>query len=219
MTFEVHNPWVLLVTLPALAGVWWAWRRTLTDFPRVQRAAMLAVRALVVVLLVLALAGIVITRWSSRTALVMMVDTSPSVSHDAFARAEALVSACRERTDNPLIHGFFDDEVNFWPFVDARSMSPPAATDVARALRVARASVPAEYVGRIVLLTDGCETTGDMRTEARRLRDSGVELVVVGLPGATGPEVIARKLEVSGGVTPGATVELLAHVASSGGTP
>jgi len=207
MTFEMHNPWMLLAALPALAGAWWVSRRTLTDFSRTQLRLMLALRSLIIGLLVLALAGVVITHTSSRTAVVMVQDTSDSVTDDAARLTDKLIQETGKRTDDPVIRTTFGKE----PSV----RTGLGESHVAAGLRFAQALIPAAYVGRIVLVTDGRETAGNMLDEASGLRERGFELVVVGLPAWTTPEVIARKLEVSGTLTAGATAELIAHIASS----
>lgn len=67
---------------------------------------------------------------------------------------------------------------------------PTDATELAAGLRLAADLLPAGYRSRIVLLSDGQETTGDAVAQARLLRARGVEVDAVSLPGATSPEVL-----------------------------
>src|SRR6202035_5761753 len=64
------------------------------------------------------------------------------------------------------------------------------ATDLAAGLRLAADLLPSDYRPRVVLLSDGQETTGDAVAQARLLNARGVEVDVVPLPSASGPEAL-----------------------------
>jgi Ca-activated chloride channel family protein len=66
-------------------------------------------------------------------------------------------------------------------------------TDLAGAVRTAAAFAPAGYVPRIVLLTDGNETVGDIRSVAPVV---GIPLWTVPLPGREEPEVQVSEVRV-----------------------
>jgi Ca-activated chloride channel family protein len=55
------------------------------------------------------------------------------------------------------------------------------ATNLERAIRTARAGLPADGTGRVVLVSDGRETTGDARVEARAASAAGVPVDVLTL--------------------------------------
>lgn len=220
MTVEILHPWMFLI-LAALGVVWWVSRRTLTDFAPVQLRTMTVLRSLIVVLLTLALVGVQVTRPTSRTAVVLVADVSRSVADNALVLADGLVREAAKASRGPVLVVTFDNEPRLVglgddlerPVVVRRPSAGAApATDVASALRFARALLPAGTVGRIVLMSDGHETTGNMLDEA----PSREELVVLGLPAAERPEVIVAGLELPGSPTPGGTAELVTRVLSSG---
>ncbi|HUW56927.1 MAG TPA: VWA domain-containing protein [Planctomycetota bacterium] len=241
MTIEMLHPWRLLLLLPpALAAVWWVSRRTLTDFSAWQTRAMTAVRSLIVVLLVLALTGVHLTRPTSRTAIVVVADVSQSVTDEALTLSNALARAVAESASGPVSVVTFDNEPRLTTFPDdadapvivrkrgqdpfvrstlraygQKGPDPFFATDIASALCFANAMVPAGYVGRIVLITDGRETTGSMIDEVASPAGRALESFVLAVPPAPGPEIIVAGLEVPASPTPGATAELRTRVLST----
>ena len=118
MTIEMLHPWRLLLLPPALAAVWVVSRRTLTDFSALQRWVMTGLRSLIVVLLVLALAGVELRRSSSRTALVMVADVSQSVTDEALTLTNALARAVTESAPGPVSVVTFDNEPRLAAFPD-----------------------------------------------------------------------------------------------------
>ena len=75
---DLLRPWWLL-GLALIPALWVLYRRSLVDFPRGQRVASLLVRSAVVVLLVLALAGLTLLRPTAERYVVFAVDESLSV--------------------------------------------------------------------------------------------------------------------------------------------
>src|SRR5207248_9874168 len=64
------------------------------------------------------------------------------------------------------------------------------ATDLAAGLRLAGNILPGSYRPRVVLLSDGQETSGDAVAQARALAARGVEVDVVPLHSSSGTEVL-----------------------------
>ena len=88
--WELTDPrW--LTALVALPIVYWGFRRSLIDLHPTQRVASFVVRVLVLLLLVLALAGLTIHRPSEQRFVVLAVDRSASIGEEAFARAQEFV--------------------------------------------------------------------------------------------------------------------------------
>src|ERR1043165_2877499 len=89
---ELTHPWFLTLAL-VIAFLVWAQRGSLADMTLVQRRVCLAVRALILLLLVLALAGV---RWlvpSRELAVLFAIDDSASVSAPAQKEARDFVAA------------------------------------------------------------------------------------------------------------------------------
>lgn len=198
--FELSRPWWLLalLALPALA---WCYRRSLVDLARRQRLASLGVRAAVVTLLVLAMAGLNVLRPTREQFVVFAVDQSQSLGDDARKAADGYVTRAIARAGS--------DRFAVLPFaatpgkirtgdaakLPASSAEPDAdrpidrlGTDLAAALEVASAAVPPFYVPKIVVLSDGNATAGDALHAAAGLRGR-VEVSTVPLPVRDDPEV------------------------------
>ena len=198
--FELSRPWWLLalLALPVLA---WFYRRSLVDLARWQRRISLGVRAAVVALLVLAMAGLNVLRPTREQFVVFAVDQSQSLGDDAKKAADEYVSKAIARAGS--------DRYAVLPFaatpgklrtgdaakLPASSAEPDAdrpidrlGTDLAAALEVASAAVPPFYVPKIVVLSDGNATAGDALHAAAGLRGR-VEVSTVPLPVRDDPEV------------------------------
>src|SRR5262245_24629379 len=78
---ELGRPWWLL-GLFALPVLFYFFRRSLVDFARPQRIGSLALRSLIVVLLVLALAGLSLVRPTRELFVVFAIDRSESVGKE-----------------------------------------------------------------------------------------------------------------------------------------
>src|SRR5688500_17030756 len=77
--FELIRPWILLFIVPAFAVLAWFFVRSLSDFPRQQRIASLALRMIIVLLLVLALAGLTWLHTTQEQYVMFLIDQSLSV--------------------------------------------------------------------------------------------------------------------------------------------
>jgi Mg-chelatase subunit ChlD len=171
-----------LVGLLLLAVLVFYYRRTLTDFARTQRLVSLAVRSIVLILLVLALAGLTLLRPTRQQYVVIAVDQSLSISGQARKDAEQWVARARElKGSNRLSVIYFAADV-----ADGENPVDDQATNLSRAMEMAAASVMPSYVPHIVLLTDGNETAGDALRTGLNL---GVRVSAVPMKTRDDPEV------------------------------
>ena len=114
-------------------------------------------------------------------------------------------------------------EVLRLPATGREPLPPPALspeggaeTDLAAGVALARGLFPPGAASRVVLLTDGYETRGDLEAAAREAALSGVRLDAVAIAGERRPDVRAVALTASKArLHEGATVELSAVVESS----
>jgi Ca-activated chloride channel family protein len=91
-SLELTRPWALLALLAAPVLVYYfVW--SLSDFPRRQRIVSLAVRVAIVLLLVLALAGLTWLNQTDRQYVLFLVDQSQSVGAEAQQRAAEYLKA------------------------------------------------------------------------------------------------------------------------------
>ncbi|MGA2619431.1 MAG: VWA domain-containing protein [Thermoguttaceae bacterium] len=159
--FELTRPLCLaaLALVPLLVVYW---RRTLVRLPTAQQRLSLAVRMVLVVLVVAALAGPKLLRPTGREMIVAAVDRSPGISADT----------------EPIVRPFLEAARGTTPLEPIEWARP--ATDLAGAISAARAAIPADRVGKIVLFSDGNATEGYALSAARA---AGVPVFTVPLPG------------------------------------
>jgi uncharacterized membrane protein len=221
---DLAHPWALAFAVVVLFLVW-AQRRSLADMTPTQRKVCFALRTFIMLLLVLALAGL---RWllpSKELAVLFVVDHSASISAPAQREARDFVAAslAAEHSDDTSGVIGFAARPELWQ-TPALRLQPAAkwpdlagqkATDIGGALDFASAIFPAGKTRRIVLLTDGNDTAGQAAAGAARLAAQGVELLTVPLHNETTPEVLVEKVEVPRRLKAGEPFDLTAHIRSN----
>ena len=190
LAFE-HPLWLL--ALPLFPLVWLVARRSLADFSLSQLRAQALLRALVLAGVALALAGPTLRRPARAVSAVAVVDVSDSVSDGALAFAgQAVAGLTRAAADHgdppPRVIRFAAraEEVDTF---DAKApalgrLAPPAgaASDLALAVGFGAGLVDATAIPRLLLISDGVPTRGDLLATAERLRDRGLPLYTLALP-------------------------------------
>jgi uncharacterized membrane protein len=224
LPFEVTNPELLLVGVLLLAvtlGLSFAARHHLG---KGRRRVSLVLRSVILVSLVLAAAGFQVVWPVDRLTSVFVVDLSDSVGEQGRESALAFVrEALEERPegDQAAVVAFGGEalverlpaeltDLDRFASIPARS-----ATDVGGALRLAAALFPDETQKRIVLISDGNDTTGRGQSEAALAAARGiqVETVVVGLGGAD--EVIIQRVHSPATARVGEDIEVEVTISST----
>ncbi|MGZ6339795.1 MAG: VWA domain-containing protein, partial [Candidatus Limnocylindrales bacterium] len=193
-----------------------------------RRRAALIVRTLLLACLVGALAGFQLVLPVDRLATVFVVDLSDSVGNAGHQDALAFVRsslAAMPSGDVAGIVAFGEDalverlpeevrEVDRLASVPVRS-----ATDVGAALRLAAALFPDDAQKRIVLLSDGNDTTGHGQAEAALAAARGIQIETrtVGLAGVD--EVLVERLQTPATAHVGEDIEAVATVSSTVAQP
>ncbi len=201
MPLELTQPKLLLLlaVLPVLA---WYFYRGLTDFSKWQRVTSLAVRAVVIALLVAAISGLTWLKPSRDLYVVFAIDDSLSVADEAKSEIEGFLSKTASLAqNNRSAYVRFGAE----PGPVLADWAAPFAlnrrgTNLAAALDIAAAAIPPSFVPRIVLLSDGNQTTGDAVRSALR---GGIPIYTFPLPVRGDPEVQASAVEVPAQVREG----------------
>ncbi|MGD0517340.1 MAG: VWA domain-containing protein [Thermoguttaceae bacterium] len=197
--WEVMHPMWLAALAAALPMIYYA-RRSLVRLPPWRQAASLCVRLLLLAALVAALCDIRMVGVRRKPYIVAAVDRSASISAAARDKADAFL--------NELAQHAGGDQMSLLPFAAkpgggvGKNISPPdpMGTDLAAAVAMARAAIPARYVPRIVLLTDGNETSGDLCAAAQA---AGVPISVVPLQGSSDGEVYIASVQAPSQVREG----------------
>jgi uncharacterized membrane protein len=227
---ELTHPWFLILAL--VGGLLLALfsRRSLAGLVPAQRRAAFAVRALLLLCIVLALAGIGWITHGDDLGVVFMVDASASISPQATAQArqyteESLKS--RRAHDSAGVLAFAQTTAIWQPPAESSRLAPAwpafpedqrAGTDIGHALAFAGALRPAGKVGRVVLLSDGNDTAGSASEAASRLAAAGAEVDTVALHNPDQPEVLVASLDLPPGLKSGEPFDARADIESNTAT-
>jgi len=189
-----------------------------------RRRAALAIRTILLSALVLALGGLQLVLPVDRLATVFVVDLSDSVGEtgreDALAFLRETLKVMPAGDQAGIVAFGRDALVERLPeelrAVDGiRSTPVKAATDVGGALRLASALFPDAAQKRIVLISDGNDTTGRGQREAAlaAARDIQVETRTIGL--VDQQEVLIDRLTTPSTARLGEEIEAVAEITSS----
>ena len=190
--FAFNNAGYLLL-LAAIPFLWWIGLKSLSGIGRWRRFFVVALRSLVIVLLVCALADMQYQRRSDRLTVLYVLDQSLSIPERQRVAMLEYVNASIERQRDArrndrvgVIVFARNAEVELPPVdFDARlrsnveSILDPEYTDLASAIQRAQAMFPHDAAKRIVVVTDGNENMGDALQQARSATDAGVSIDVV----------------------------------------
>ncbi|MFH0751560.1 MAG: VWA domain-containing protein [Chloroflexota bacterium] len=188
----------------------------------------LLVRALLVSALAMALAGVAVILPADRLATVFVLDLSDSVGNAGRADALAFVrDALEERPDGDVagVVAFGKDAlVERLPDELAdldRIASTPirGATDVGAALRLAAALFPDATQQRIVLLSDGNDTTGTGQVEAARAGARGIQVTTRTIGLGAADEVLVDRISVPTTSRLGEELEVAVEIRSTVAQP
>jgi uncharacterized membrane protein len=203
LAFERPAWLLLLVAAPAIFAVA---ARSLADVSRAQLALQSAARTLVLAAVAAALAGPSLRRPARAVSAVALVDVSASMPPVALARAEEALAALRAAPGGGRLR-----VVRFAATAEevprdapvARLPAPlDAASDLALAASLGAGLVDEAAVPRLLLISDGEATRGDLRGEAERLAARGVRLDALALPPAETGDVAVDALTAADDVRP-----------------
>jgi uncharacterized membrane protein len=222
ITFEAPLALLLLVPAVALTVVLHLGARRRMGSCR--RRLALFVRTVLLAVLVLALAGFQLVLPVDRLATVFVVDLSDSVGNAGREDALAFLrETLAERPDGDVagIVAFGKEAlVERLPAdladIDRIASTPvTSATDIGAALRLATALFPDDTQKRIVLLSDGNDTTGDGQAEAALAASRGVRIETRRIGLGDVEEVLVERLTTPSTARLGESVPVVAEIRSS----
>ncbi len=187
-----------------------------------------AIRALILSLLLLALAGVQVVRSAGPLTVIYLVDVSDSVSAAQRAAALAYVSGglAAKGTDDKAGVVLFGGRAEIARAVSEAAalasfaVTPPAsATDIGAAIRLGLALVPDAGARRFVLLSDGLETVPGAQAAAAEAGRSGIPIDVVPYTHDTSNEVGVAGVGAPKTVPLGQQFEVTVVVQSTHDTP
>jgi Ca-activated chloride channel homolog len=164
-----------------------------------------ALRAAVILLLILGLAGAGVNHTKDQLNVLFLLDASDSVSLENRVRAwqyvQEAVRAADERDRYGVVTFGGSPTLELPVGKGPLPAKPPLtadsrATDIGGAIKLALAAFPREGAKRVVLLSDGNENQGSAREAAQRARAEGADIYVVPLKNEYGGEVLVERLVV-----------------------
>lgn len=202
--FDAPGYLVLLALVPLL---WWLSFRSLAGLGRIRRVVVLLLRAAVLALLVMALAGLQSVKTSDRLTVIYLIDQSLSIPPE---RRQAMIeyvnqsiAAQRDGADRVGVIMFgreavieappFDESIQLEPMVE--SLIDPESTNLAGALKLAQASFPEDSAKRIVIISDGRQNIGDALDQARNAADAGIGIDVQPVLYGSRSDVLVDKID------------------------
>ncbi len=185
-TVTLTSPWflLLLLFLPLLFWLGWPSRGP----SRRREIVSLVLRLLIALLLIASLAGLEIRRASDDLAVVYLVDYSDSMPIQARRLELAYVREALARmgpNDKSAVILFGAEALVERPLSTNKELEAFTSkvttiqTDLAGAIRLGLALLPADAARRMVILSDGIETSGDAFEAARLAAASGAQIMVV----------------------------------------
>ncbi len=221
MNFQFTNA-IWLWTLPAVVPwlVWLSWKSDV-QIGAWRRWLALALRLLVALALVLAMAGLQWKRPIEGMTVFYLLDRSDSVpsappsDQQDLARQYAVNSSKEKKAGDLAGVLVFGSEAAIEsrpnPQLDLTKIQAVVGsqrTDIASAIRLGAAAFPETGQKRLVLLSDGNENIGDAFSALAAAKPLGVTLDVVPLGASRGNDVSLRKLSVPAGLKKGTTFDV-----------
>ncbi|WJH34619.1 VWA domain-containing protein [Paenibacillus sp. CC-CFT747] len=200
---QFNEPWYLLLLLPLAAFAVWAWR-TYPARGGWRRRMAVPLRSLILLLLILALAGLQTVATMEQKAVYFVLDRSDSMpaGQTAGQWIQASVSAKGEKDLAGVISTGLESLVE-------RQLSGEGTgriaydgkvntqfTHLAGGLQLAGSLFPESVTPRIVLISDGEENAGDLLRQARLLQNKGIPVDVLPMAKEAGRDISIESVKV-----------------------
>ena len=202
--FHFGSPWWLLAGVLTVPVVWMA-LRGLKALGPARRWTAIVLRVLVVAVLVLLLARPTLTKTAEEMTLIAVIDRSRSIQPSLRKRALAYLSAALAEKPAGDVLAVVDaaEEAYIARLPSREGKIPERSTTLAGTLTRLSAGVelgmaiaPPDKAARLLLVSDGCETAGDLREAARIAAANGIPIDVLPLRYRYEWEVAFRRLVV-----------------------
>lgn len=219
-----NKPWFLLL-LAGLPLLWIFSFRSISGLGRVRRFFALGLRSLVYVLLVFCLAEMQLRHTSERVSVIYVLDQSESIPREKRAAMVQYVvkdvaehrNAARGDRAGVVVFGReaaievppYDDNLPIQQGkLEAMMQVRTDATNLEGALKLAQASFSEDSAKRVVIVTDGNETVGDVQSVARQLAENGIGIDVVPIELSSRAEVAVEKISLPSDIRKGQPVQV-----------
>jgi Ca-activated chloride channel homolog len=200
------HPWVLLALLLPLGWAAWEWRET-------GRRLALALKAATFALIVLALSSPRIVVFESKVAVVVLADTSASVSPEDLGRVSGIASEVERGRGRHWMRVLPFARVTRVASLEEKSKdgwrlrhtagAAGRGTDLENAIRDGSAALPAGMVPRLLLVSDGNENLGSVARAIWQAQQMGIPIDTVALAGRPKPGLRLDGVSIPGQVFSG----------------
>ena len=214
--FHFAQPWWLAAALLAVPAVWLAWK-SLAPLERARQVLACTLRVVVICLLAALLARPSLERKHDQLTLIAVVDRSQSVPESLQKQAMGFLGeALAEKRPTDQVAVVDVGEAPWIARLPGKSPEVPERntallgleSDLAGGVQMAMAIAPPTTATRILLVTDGNETTGDLREAVRIASANGIPVDILPLRYNYKQEVVFRRLAVPSRARSGQTVDL-----------
>jgi len=219
LTFESPFFLWLLALLPVL---WLTSLRSLAGLGRVRRVVALALRSLMLLILIAALAEAQLVRSTERLTVIYLLDQSDSIPaatrNEMFRYVKESWRRHRQpkREDRAAVIVFGRDpdveigpiEDNPPPIASTESFVSGEFTNLEAAMKMAISLYSEDTAKRIVIITDGNENLGNARQQAAKLETAGVSIDVLPVYTESQVDVAVEKVTIPSDVRRGQPFEL-----------
>ncbi|PTX99939.1 hypothetical protein DB346_19205 [Verrucomicrobia bacterium LW23] len=221
------NPYILLLIPPAVALLFWIDSGSTHPMPTERRRLLLYVRAVLVALGLLALAGPAVRTASSAAAVIFVLDHSESQGKKGIEAQRARVQQLADRLPGGVKVGYVsaggrthverapsdDRAVPSAEELEKLQSADGSQTDLSGAVALASGLFPSGHSRTMVLVTDGVQTRGDLESSSRNASLGGTVIHTVPVAGEVRPDIRVDALTPTRArVNEGASVELAAHI-------
>lgn len=213
-----------LALLLLVPGIWLVWRNWPAPLARRRGRFALGLRILLVLLLVLAIAGVRLTIQPQQRSVVAVVDLSASTRGSIEAEAQAVRALAHGKGPDDLfgIVTFGHDAAvelppTRNPFFEVFESQPDGSyTDIAGALRLAAGISPDGFARQLVLISDGRQNLGDAAPTIASLRAAGVRVDVLPIGSQATAEVMVLSVDAPPQLRAGQQGAVIVRMRSTG---
>ena len=164
----------------------------------------IVIRCALILLIILSIIGISLFGRKRKTATIFLVDMSDSNLSSLEQESEYIRSSVQELPDgesygvvtfgrNAMSDQFLSQDKYFY---DIATRPDGSATDIEGAVDYAISLIPENYLGRIVVLSDGRETVGDISALSDKLSDAEIEICARLYDSARSSDVYLQSVEM-----------------------
>ncbi|RHW31447.1 VWA domain-containing protein [Lysinibacillus yapensis] len=189
MDLRIETPLALLLLLPLAVYFGWTLWQQRNQLKKSQRIVF-AIRLASVILLVFAICSPYLLLPVKEEQVVFLIDRSASVKEAEDQAVAFIEDSLQSKKDSHLVGIYsFAETLQTESILSPETEHVPklsqlenaGETNIARAIQLATGIVDLDKATRVVLLTDGLETKGDVKEQLTKLTDSSISIDVVPL--------------------------------------